>query len=543
MSGVAPERVRTVYLGCGSEWQTITSDRRAAARAWLGVPLERPLAAFVGGFGHDSRKGFDTLWTAWKSLCARPEWDADLIVAGGGRALPHWRETIERSGLGSRVRMLGFCDRVPDVLAAADVLVSPVRYESYGLNVQEAICCGVPAIVSRSAGVAERYPVELDELLLPDAENADDLAERMLHWRSRIDEFKRRIAPFGATLRRMDLAGHGGADGRGCREYRAIIKCGRFMRSQWCRGGARVSGGGLEMKRVAGARDEASLLEVPELDSTLPAAPAELPLKPVLTIESARRWVGLDLRDLWAHRDLLYFLILRDVKVRYKQTALGIAWAVLQPLLTMVIFTAIFGRLAGVPSDGEPYPIFVFAGLLPWNFFNQAVTNSSNSLVGNAGLITKVYFPRLVIPTAAVGAGLVDFAIASLILFAMAFHYGVSFGPDYADDAAVGASNDAVCDSRRHVDVRAQCQISRRALRASIHSANLDVCDAHHLPGHVHPGALALADRAQSIERHYSRLSLCDLCTSVRLECDGPLCRDHVPRAHLCGLCVSPHGA
>jgi lipopolysaccharide transport system permease protein len=183
------------------------------------------------------------------------------------------------------------------------------------------------------------------------------------------------------------------------------------------------------MNRIAGARDEASLLEVPEIDSTPAAAPAELPLKPVLTIESARRWVGLDLRDLWAHRDLLYFLVLRDIKVRYKQTALGIAWAVLQPLLTMVVFTAIFGRLAGVPSDGEPYPIFVFAGLLPWNFFNQAVTNSSNSLVGNAGLITKVYFPRLVIPAAAVGAGLVDLAIASLILFAMAFHYGVRFGP------------------------------------------------------------------------------------------------------------------
>jgi glycosyltransferase involved in cell wall biosynthesis len=199
--GVAPERVRTVYLGCGSEWQTITSDRRAAARAWLDESLDRPLVAFVGGFGHDSRKGFDTLWTAWKSLCARAEWDAGLIVAGGGRALSHWRDEIGRSGLGSRVRILGFTDRVPDVLAAADVLVSPVRYESYGLNVQEAICCGVPAIVSRSAGVAERFPAELDELLLPDAEDADDLIKRMLHWRGRVDEFKRRIVPLGATLR------------------------------------------------------------------------------------------------------------------------------------------------------------------------------------------------------------------------------------------------------------------------------------------------------------------------------------------------------
>jgi lipopolysaccharide transport system permease protein len=189
-----------------------------------------------------------------------------------------------------------------------------------------------------------------------------------------------------------------------------------------------VSGERLEMKRVVSAGDKASLLKVPVPDSTAPEGLAELPLNPVLTIESARRWVSLDLGDLWAHRDLLYFLILRDVKVRYKQTALGVAWAVLQPLLTMVVFTAIFGRLAGVPSDGEPYPIFVFAGLLPWNFFNQAVTSSSNSLVGNAGLITKVYFPRLVIPIAAVGAGLVDFAIASVILFAMAFHYGVSFG-------------------------------------------------------------------------------------------------------------------
>jgi lipopolysaccharide transport system permease protein len=180
------------------------------------------------------------------------------------------------------------------------------------------------------------------------------------------------------------------------------------------------------------ASDPASRSGVPETRTNLPDADAfvtiDLPAKPILTIESARGWPSLDLRDLWAHRDLFYFLVWRDVKVRYKQTALGVAWAVLQPLLTMVVFTVIFGRLAGIPSDSEPYPIFVYAGLLPWNFFNQAVTTSSNSLVGNSALITKVYFPRLVIPGAAVGAGLVDFAISAVILFVMAFHYGVAFG-------------------------------------------------------------------------------------------------------------------
>jgi lipopolysaccharide transport system permease protein len=150
-----------------------------------------------------------------------------------------------------------------------------------------------------------------------------------------------------------------------------------------------------------------------------------LPDKPVVSIQGGRKWTGLDLAGLWAHRDLFYFLIWRDVKVRYKQTALGVTWAVLQPLLTMVVFTLLFGNLARVPSDGKPYPIFVYAGLLPWNFFATAVDNSSNSLVGNSALITKVYFPRLVIPSAAAGAALVDFAIASGILFIMCAYYGV----------------------------------------------------------------------------------------------------------------------
>jgi len=157
-------------------------------------------------------------------------------------------------------------------------------------------------------------------------------------------------------------------------------------------------------------------------------APMQLPVRPLVRIRSSRGWGALNLRELWGHRDLFYFLMWRDVKVRYKQTALGVAWVALQPLLTMMIFTIIFGRLAHLPSDGKPYPIFVYAGLLPWNFFSNAVSNSSNSLVGNAALITKVYFPRLVIPGAAVGAGLVDLAIAATILLAMCFYYHVSLG-------------------------------------------------------------------------------------------------------------------
>ncbi|HJU27558.1 MAG TPA: ABC transporter permease [Candidatus Binataceae bacterium] len=152
-----------------------------------------------------------------------------------------------------------------------------------------------------------------------------------------------------------------------------------------------------------------------------------LPERPLITIQGNSGWAGFELKELWAYRELLYFLAWRDVKVRYKQSALGAAWAILQPATTMIIFTVLFGGLAHVPSDGAPYAIFSYAGLLPWNFFSTAVGNSGNSLVGNANLITKVYFPRLVIPGAAVGAALVDFAIASALLFAMMPWYGTPF--------------------------------------------------------------------------------------------------------------------
>lgn len=158
-----------------------------------------------------------------------------------------------------------------------------------------------------------------------------------------------------------------------------------------------------------------------------PAAAAP-PAPPTYVIEAGRRSLLYDLGELWAHRDLLYFLTLRDVKLRYKQTVLGALWAALQPFLTMVVFTVLFGRLAKVPSDNLPYPIFAYAGLVPWQFFQNAVSQSGSSLVGNAQLITKVYFPRMVIPGAAVAAALVDFAVASLILFAMMAFYGIAPG-------------------------------------------------------------------------------------------------------------------
>jgi lipopolysaccharide transport system permease protein len=143
------------------------------------------------------------------------------------------------------------------------------------------------------------------------------------------------------------------------------------------------------------------------------------------------------LGELWTHRELLYLLAWRDVKLRYKQTALGALWAVLQPLLMMVVFALLFGKLAHVPSDGVPYPIFAFAGLVPWQFFQSSVGQSSASLIGNSQLVTKVYFPRMAIPGAAVGAALVDFAIASVILFAMMAYYGIAPGAGIAMSPAL----------------------------------------------------------------------------------------------------------
>lgn len=146
----------------------------------------------------------------------------------------------------------------------------------------------------------------------------------------------------------------------------------------------------------------------------------------VVHIAASKGWVSLQLRELVAYRELLYFLVWRDIKVRYKQTALGASWAVIQPFFTMVVFSLFFGKLAKIPSDGVPYPIFSFAALVPWTFFATSLTNASNSLVGSANLIKKVYFPRLAIPIATVLSGLVDFGIAFLMLVGMMLWFGLT---------------------------------------------------------------------------------------------------------------------
>lgn len=202
--GADPRRVHTIYLGAESEWGPVTPEERAASRRAFHIPESRPIAVFIGSIGHDRRKGCDVLLEAWRRLCSDPQWDVDLLVAGNGSALGMYREQVAQWKLQGRIRMLGFCDRVRELLAAADLLVSPVRYEAYGLNVQEAICRGVPAIVSSTAGVAERYGSDCAPLLLPDPEDAGDLAARLKQWRSNMPEWKARFERFGDTLRQYD---------------------------------------------------------------------------------------------------------------------------------------------------------------------------------------------------------------------------------------------------------------------------------------------------------------------------------------------------
>ena len=199
--GVPPNRVHTVYLGAEPRWRAIDDRVRAAARDSFRIALDRPAIAFIGALGHDRNKGFDTLWQAWQKLSAIVNWDVDLLVAGGGRALDSWRQRVSDAGLGQRVHLLGHIATVSQVLAAADLLVSPVRYEAYGLNVHEALCCGVPAIVTATAGIAERFPATLQDWLIPNPNDVEDLVRRLLLWRTSRASWKEHVRPLMHELR------------------------------------------------------------------------------------------------------------------------------------------------------------------------------------------------------------------------------------------------------------------------------------------------------------------------------------------------------
>jgi lipopolysaccharide transport system permease protein len=169
-----------------------------------------------------------------------------------------------------------------------------------------------------------------------------------------------------------------------------------------------------------------STLAPPLAEAGRDGPPPAKPAAEVVRIRPSSGWRALGLRELWRYRELLWFLALRDLKVRYKQTALGVAWAVIQPLFTMLVFSVFFGALAQIPSDGIPYPLFVLVGLLPWQLFAYALTQSSNSLVAEQRVITKVYFPRLVVPLASVVSGLADLAVAFVLVLLFLVGYGVA---------------------------------------------------------------------------------------------------------------------
>ena len=171
--------------------------------------------------------------------------------------------------------------------------------------------------------------------------------------------------------------------------------------------------------------ESGEIATAPQVQSPL----GELPDKPLVTIQRGTGWRAVDLKELWQFRELLYFLTWRDVKVRYKQTAIGVVWIVLQPLLMTLTFSVLFGRLARVPSDGVPYPLLAFSGLLPWTFFSSALLTASNSLVGHAYMITKVYFPRMIIPGAAVAGRVIDLLVSFAAFTVLMIYYGVQFTP------------------------------------------------------------------------------------------------------------------
>jgi glycosyltransferase involved in cell wall biosynthesis len=199
--GVDPSRAHVVYYGADpSRLGPVAPAERESARAAFQITGERPVVGFVGALG-DRRKAFDVLFSAWVSLCQRPDWDGELVVVGSGAELPAWQARAAREGVNDRIRFLRYRHDVPELMAGFDLLVHPARYEAYGLSVHEALCRGIPALVSASAGIAERIPPGLADLLITAPDNVEYLVERLQYWRRERQWFRETVAPFSMVLR------------------------------------------------------------------------------------------------------------------------------------------------------------------------------------------------------------------------------------------------------------------------------------------------------------------------------------------------------
>ena len=270
--------------------------------------------------------------------------------------------------------------------------------------------------------------------------------------------------------------------------------------------------------------------------ATHPDALARPPV-PVIRITPPDRWWVLPFGELWEYRELLYFFVWRELKVRYKQTVVGAAWAVIQPFLTMLIFSLFFGKLAHIPSGGLPYPVFYYSALLPWMYFASSLQNATNKIVENQNVITKVYFPRLVLPISAVLSGLVDFAISFLMFVAIMIYYRIHPGWPRPDASGFPAACRADGSGRRSLAFGAERDLSRRPLRRPISRAILDVCLAGRVSQLARAHEMALALRVESHGRRDRGLSL---VTHGLRQSAGP----HVSRVLHCGTrgpCVRPY--
>ena len=202
----------------------------------------------------------------------------------------------------------------------------------------------------------------------------------------------------------------------------------------------------------------------------------------ITVIEPPSGWLNINVRELWEHRELVYFLVWREIKVRYKQTALGAAWAIMQPLFTMLIFSLFFGRLAKMPSDGAPYPVFVLVALVPWTFFSNGMSQAANSLVNSANLVGKIYFPRLAVPIGSVLAALVDFGVAFSLVGIALVALPRSADVEPAESSRVRAVSTRAGPGCRVLAGSPECRVPRYPLYRSLYDPVVDVCDADRLP-------------------------------------------------------------